>query len=639
MQNIFIDILPPWVETGLQPAFYDLESGTVLQQTARMYAKVRELTEAFNTFSENVTNEITTFEQNTNDEIERFEGVINDTVEEYIGKFNDLHDYVEDYFENLDVQEEINNKLDDMVEDGVLQEIITTYIQSNVAWTFDNVAEMKTATNLIAGSYARTLGFNSIGDGGSAIYHITSTGTANEMDKIEVYNNLIANLVAENNMTFEQFGAYGDGVHDDSSVINYVLGTLDYTIKPLAKTYAVGTQIDINPYKGVDFNNACLKALTADMVVVNYYQASVDNTWQDRQTGIYNLSIDCNNTASKGLRVHVWQKDFTNINIYNVHNIGIHFDGGYENHFDKIRILSNENNTGTTGWKVEAGDSTFDNITGIDLGIFWDDYGRFNEIGYAHAWILHPTLSSGSKMFNLTSLNTKLTINYAYVDTYHYGFYYALDSAMPNALLYVNTIWFIVNENCFDFTGSDRPTVFGYYGNYTVSNVRIKNVHVESISAAKNSVMFENRNALESAPAFTGFIEDRYIGANTTGLYNLASDYAMPGIDSSKFTTVHANRVVQTGRVVTFEFTGELPSTAPKANVIGTIPQWLTAYGQAINTCCFLSSNQWGSVANPDNNCYLYIGTNGQIQIRIPDNTDVATYKYLKIRLVYLRQN
>ena len=132
MQNIFIDILPPWVETGLQPAFYDLESGTVLQQTARMYAKVRELTEAFNTFTENVTNEVNTFEQNTNDEIERFEGVVNGVVEEYIEKFNELHDYVEDYFDNLDVQEEINNKLDAMVEDGTFERILDEHFKVQV---------------------------------------------------------------------------------------------------------------------------------------------------------------------------------------------------------------------------------------------------------------------------------------------------------------------------------------------------------------------------------------------------------------------------------------------------------------------------------------------------------------------------
>lgn len=105
MQNIFIELLPPWVETGLQPAFYDKESGTVLQQTARMYARVNQLTQAFNTFSEDTA----------------------DTVNDYIERFTTLHNYVHDYFDNLDVQEEINNKLDEMVEAGTLQSLFIGY--------------------------------------------------------------------------------------------------------------------------------------------------------------------------------------------------------------------------------------------------------------------------------------------------------------------------------------------------------------------------------------------------------------------------------------------------------------------------------------------------------------------------------
>lgn len=138
--------------------------------------------------------------------------------EELQAKFIELHDYVENYFNNLDVQEEINNKLDAMAEDGTLQEIITTYIQSNVAWTFDTVADMKLATNLIAGSYARTLGYNTINDGGGATYYITDTGTANEQDVIAI-NTLYANLVLPDNLTPQMFGAYGDGTHDDTDII------------------------------------------------------------------------------------------------------------------------------------------------------------------------------------------------------------------------------------------------------------------------------------------------------------------------------------------------------------------------------------------------------------------------------------
>lgn len=102
MQNIFIELLPPWIETGLQPAFYDKESGTVLQQTSRMYAKVNQLVSSVN-------------QQNT-------------TIASYIQQFNQLHDYCEDYFDNLDVQVEINNKLDEMVETGQFQDLLDVVI-------------------------------------------------------------------------------------------------------------------------------------------------------------------------------------------------------------------------------------------------------------------------------------------------------------------------------------------------------------------------------------------------------------------------------------------------------------------------------------------------------------------------------
>ena len=146
--------------------------------------------------------------------------------QEYITKFNELKEFVDHYFDNLDVQEEINNKLDAMVEAGTLQEIITTYIQSNVAWTFDTVADMKSATNLVAGSYAQTLGFYSIGDGGGALYKITDTGTANEMDVIAI-DSLYANLVSQGEITPIMLGAYGDGVADDSIAIRQAFTYLD----------------------------------------------------------------------------------------------------------------------------------------------------------------------------------------------------------------------------------------------------------------------------------------------------------------------------------------------------------------------------------------------------------------------------
>ena len=53
-------------------------------------------------------------------------------TQQYIDLVNNLKAYVENYFDNLDVQDEINNKLDAMVEDGTLEDIINQEIFGNI---------------------------------------------------------------------------------------------------------------------------------------------------------------------------------------------------------------------------------------------------------------------------------------------------------------------------------------------------------------------------------------------------------------------------------------------------------------------------------------------------------------------------
>ena len=174
-----------------------------------------------------------------------------EAVQELQALYIELHDYVENYFDNLDVQEEINNKLDAMAEAGTLQEIITSYIQANVAWTFDTVADMKLSENLIAGSYAQTLGFRSVNDGGEGLYKITDSGTANEKDIIAV-GDLKAHLVYTKTLKPETFGAYGDGVHDDSGVIQYCLDLIQTGGELyLSHKYVLQNEIDISGYKNI----------------------------------------------------------------------------------------------------------------------------------------------------------------------------------------------------------------------------------------------------------------------------------------------------------------------------------------------------------------------------------------------------
>ena len=53
-------------------------------------------------------------------------------TEEYIQLTKDMKEYMDNYFDNLDVQEEINNKLDKMVTDGTMDTIINQEIFGDI---------------------------------------------------------------------------------------------------------------------------------------------------------------------------------------------------------------------------------------------------------------------------------------------------------------------------------------------------------------------------------------------------------------------------------------------------------------------------------------------------------------------------
>ena len=143
--------------------------------------------------------------------------------------FEQLKEYVDTYFENLDVQEEINNKLDEMAEDGELADIISQYLNSTAVFGYNTVADMKLAENLINGSYAKTLGYYIKNDGGGASYYITNDALLdpNDKDIILLDSGLKAVLTVDNNLvSVKQFGAYGDDEHDDTT---YIQRAIDYS--------------------------------------------------------------------------------------------------------------------------------------------------------------------------------------------------------------------------------------------------------------------------------------------------------------------------------------------------------------------------------------------------------------------------
>ena len=144
--------------------------------------------------------------------------------------FVQLKDYVENYFDNLDVQNEINNKLDKMALDGTLQEIITSYLNVNGILAFNTVNDMKNATNIIDGSFVKTFGKNTLNDGLGRFYKIRKIKNTDVIDNVNIIpiitnNTLVAELINDDNKKYIFIGdSLGNGATGEQTVTTHVNG-------------------------------------------------------------------------------------------------------------------------------------------------------------------------------------------------------------------------------------------------------------------------------------------------------------------------------------------------------------------------------------------------------------------------------
>lgn len=124
-------------------------------------------------------------------------------VENLTNAYNELKAYIDNYFENLDVQEEINNKLDEMAEQGVLTDIIAQYLQLAGVLSYDTKADMKAAENLADGSTCYILGESNYNDGKGSYYKVRTITNEDKIDNdnivaLDVSESLIAEKIKDN---------------------------------------------------------------------------------------------------------------------------------------------------------------------------------------------------------------------------------------------------------------------------------------------------------------------------------------------------------------------------------------------------------------------------------------------------------
>lgn len=212
-----------------------------------------------------------------------------EAINELITLYNQLKEYVDNYFENLDIQTEINNKLDEMAESGELEAIIAAYLKVNGILGFNNIEDLEAAENVINGSICYIIGETTYNDGKGAYYKIR---TITSEDVIDHFN--IVTVAADNTLIGERLpNYYINSINTEITNINNEIETL--TNKKwifIGDSYSEGYSPDgtvtswstiLKSYLGLD-NNHCL--------IVDAGGAGFANTSNKYEDMINNLTSD-----------------------------------------------------------------------------------------------------------------------------------------------------------------------------------------------------------------------------------------------------------------------------------------------------------------------------------------------------------
>ena len=484
---------------------------------------------------------------------------------------------------------------------------------------YDTVADMKADTTLKNGMHVKTKGYYSANDGGSAEYFIINDNTLVD-DSGSVHgltNGLRAKLIIDNEINPNQFGAYGDGIHDDTNKLNNAIifaKNNNFKLTSLKnKTYLISSPLDLsNLY--VDFNYATIKATDdINMILIdstNYY------------TNLEHITIDMNNIANYGIYIKEGRKCFiNNIDLINVTNTGIYFESGYELYLDTINITGNENSTESIGIYLGSSDSYCNNIITIDMHtaiyqtnntlIFYDNI---------HSWLISPNLVDGSAMFKFNT-SLKAIINNCYSDTYLYTFY-QVGTGTPrinvNNLVVLYASYVMTSE----LMNDKIPHLIYNEAELGDALTCINNIQFNGLSTISSNSKLTNHEY------FNGKITNAIMTKiNKSHGYSSISNY-----NRDNTVTVVSEKLEKVGNIVHMESMYQVDATTTKTFNLGTIPYYFRP-SDNINT--FLT---YGPEYQPNNIGYLYItASNGGMTTTLPSEA-TGTVK-IKINVTYFMSN
>lgn len=211
----------------------------------------------------------------------------------------DLYNYVTNYFNNLDVQEEINNKLNEMAQSGELTSLITSFLETNATINFNVVNDMLASTVLKNGSFAKTQGYHSINDGGDCFYKIYDTKQSNY--DIELQSGLFASPIHGKVINVLKFGVDNTGAKYVSDLINSLLTDFKgYELYFPNGDYKLDKVLYIDANTTITGEHRYNTRFFSDLAI-NYFE--LKNSFSSKIT-LNNFYLDGNYVALKGIYLH-----------------------------------------------------------------------------------------------------------------------------------------------------------------------------------------------------------------------------------------------------------------------------------------------------------------------------------------------
>lgn len=190
-------------------------------------------------------------------------------MENVTNAMTELQNYVNNYFDNLDVQEEINNKLDEMATDGTLENIINQEIFGQIN---NNINNINTNLNNIYNKNYEFKNHTTIMIGDSYGVGVTSGGT------ITGWCDRVKSILEIPNEKYFKFAEGGSGFVQTGLAGNTFLTLLENNINNITNKNDVTTIIvcggyNDNSFNASDLNNAIISFM--NYVIQNFPNAKV----------------------------------------------------------------------------------------------------------------------------------------------------------------------------------------------------------------------------------------------------------------------------------------------------------------------------------------------------------------------------